>query len=60
MKTKRERFRVFLIWSGGLFIIGSTIVFLYNLNSYWVPAGVGCIFIFFVIIYFVWGGFSAG
>jgi len=60
MKTKRERFRVFLIWSGGLFIIGSTIVFLYNLNSYWVPAGIGCIFIFFVIIYLVWGGFSAG
>ena len=60
MKTKRAWFRDILIWLGGLYIIGSTVVFLYNLNSYWVPAGLGCIFIFAVIIYFVWGGFPEG
>jgi hypothetical protein len=60
MKTGRERFREVLMWAGGLFIVGSTITFLYNINSYWVPAGTGCIFIFAVIIYFVWGGFTFG
>ena len=60
MKTKRERFHDALIWAGGLFIISSTIIFLYNINSYWIPAGLGCLFIFAVILYFVWGGFSFG
>ena len=58
MKTGRERFHDVLMWAGGSFIVGSTIVFLYNLNSFWVPAGLGCLFIFTVIIYFVWGGFT--
>ena len=58
MKTGRKLFHDVLIGSGGLFIIGSTIIFLYNLNSFWVPAGLGCLFIFTVIIYFVWGGFT--
>jgi hypothetical protein len=58
MKTGRERFHDVLTWVGGSFIIGSTIIFLYNLNSFWVPAGLGCLFIFTVIIYFVWGGFT--
>ena len=60
MKTKRAWFHDILISMGGLYIIGSTVVFLYHINSFWVPAGLGCIFIFAVIIYFVWGGFTGG
>jgi ribose/xylose/arabinose/galactoside ABC-type transport system permease subunit len=60
MKTTRERFRDVLIWAGGLFIISSTVIFLYNINSYWVPAGIGCILILAVVIYFVMKGFSDG
>ena len=58
MKTKRQRFGEVLIWAGGLFTVGSTILFLFNLDSYWIPAGVGCIFILAVIIYFVSAGFN--
>ena len=60
MKTTRERFRDVLIWTGALFIISSTVIFLYNINSYWVPAGIGCLFILAVVIYFVMKGFSDG
>jgi hypothetical protein len=60
MKAKRKQFREVLIWTGGFYIVGSTFIFLYNLNSYWIPAGLGCIFIFAVIVYFVWGGFTEG
>jgi hypothetical protein len=60
MKAKRKQFREVLIWTGGFYIISSTFIFLYNLNSYWIPAGLGCIFIFAVIVYFVWGGFTEG
>jgi|GEM_PF-709725 hypothetical protein len=58
MKTGRAQFRVVLIWVGGLFIIGSTIVFLFNLDSYWIPATIGFFFILAVIIYLVMGGFG--
>jgi hypothetical protein len=60
MKAKRKQFREVLIWTGGFYIVSSTFIFLYNLNSYWIPAGLGCIFIFAVIVYFVWGGFTEG
>jgi hypothetical protein len=58
MKTGRERFRDALIWAGGLFIVASTIIFLFNINSYWAPAAVGFIFIIAVIVYLVLGGFG--
>jgi hypothetical protein len=58
MKTGREWFRIVLIWAGGLYIISSAIIFLYNLNSYWVPAIVGFFFILAVIVYLVMGGFG--
>ena len=60
MKAKRKQFREVLIWTGGFYIVSSTFIFLYNLNSYWIPAGLGCIFLFAVIVYFVWGGFTEG
>jgi len=60
MKAKRKQFREVLIWTGGFYIVSSTFIFLYNLNSYWIPAGTGCIFLFAVIVYFVWGGFTEG
>ena len=58
MKTGRERFRDVLIWCGGLFIVASIIIFMFNINSYWVPAMVGFIFILAVIVYLVMGGFG--
>jgi hypothetical protein len=58
MKTGRAQFRGVLIWAGGLFIIGSTIVFLLDLDSYWIPATIGFFFILAVIIYLVMGGFG--
>ena len=58
MKTGRERFRDVLIWAGGLFIVASSIIFMFNINSYWVPASVGFIFICAVIVYLVMGGFG--
>jgi uncharacterized membrane protein len=58
MKSGRRRFRDILIWVGGLFIMGATIIFLVNLNAFWVPAIVGFIFILAVIVYLVMGGFG--
>ena len=58
MKTSRERFHDVLIWCGGLFIVGSTIIFMFNINSYWVAAMVGFIFMLAVIVYLVMGGFG--
>ena len=58
MKTGRKRFRIILIWIGGLFITGSTIIFLINIDSYWIPAAIGFIFMLVVIVYFVSGGFT--
>ena len=58
MKTRRERFHDVLIWCGGLFILSGTIIFMFNINSYWVPAMVGFIFMLAVIVYLVMGGFG--
>jgi hypothetical protein len=58
MKTGRERFSDILKWAGGLYIIGSTIIFLFNLDSDWVPATLGFIFICAVIVYLVSAGFG--
>jgi hypothetical protein len=58
MKTGRKLFHDVLIWSGGLFIIASTIIFMFNINSYWVPATLGFIFICAVIVYLVSAGFG--
>ena len=58
MKTGRKRFRFILLWIGSLFITGSTIIFLVNIDSYWIPAVIGFIFLLAVIVYFVSGGFT--
>ena len=58
MKSGRRRFRDILIWVGGVFIMGATIIFMVNLNTFWVPAIVGFIFILAVIVYLVMGGFG--
>ena len=58
MKTGRQRFRDVLIWCGGLFIIGNTVIFMFNINSYWAPAMIGFAFILTVIVYLVMGGFG--
>ena len=58
MKTGRKRFNDILKWAGGLYIIGSTIIFLFNLDSYWVPATLGFIFICAIIVYLVSAGFG--
>ena len=58
MKTGRKRFRFILLWIGSLFITGSTIIFLINIDSYWIPAAIGFIFMLAVIVYFVSGGFT--
>jgi hypothetical protein len=58
MKTGRERFRDVLMWAGGLYIVGSMVIFMFNINSYWVPAGLGFIFVLAVIVYLVMGGFG--
>ena len=58
MKTGRERFHNVLIWCGGLYIVGSMVIFMFNINSYWVPATLGLIFIGAVIIYLVSAGFG--
>lgn len=57
MKTGRERFRIVLMWAGGLYIVGSTTIFLFNLPSFWIPAGMGCAFILAVIVYITSAGF---
>ena len=58
MKTGRARFHDVLMWAGGLYIIGSTIIFLVNIESYWVPAMIGFIFILAIVVYLVMGGFG--
>ena len=58
MKTGRERFHNVLIWCGGLYIVGSMVIFMFNINSYWVPAGLGFIFVLAAIVYLVMGGFG--
>ncbi len=58
MKTRRERFGDVLIWAGGLYIVSSTIIFMFNINSYWAPAMIGFAFILAVIVYLVMGGFG--
>ena len=58
MKTGRKLFHDVLIGFGGLFIIASTIIFMFNINSYWVPATLGFIFICAAIVYLVSAGFG--
>ena len=58
MKTGRARFHDVLMWAGGLYIIGSTIIFPVNIESYWVPAMIGFIFILAIVVYLVMGGFG--
>jgi hypothetical protein len=58
MKTGRILFHDVLIWSEGLFIIASTIIFMFNITSYWVPATLGLIFICAVIVYLITAGFD--
>jgi len=59
MKTGRKLFHDILVGSGGLFIIGSTTIFWFNIESYWIPALVGFIFICAVIVYLVSAGFGS-